>query len=69
MAKVAKKKQKDPSATGSISRKKRTSFERKCLSKPMKRLFMGSSKEIFRLIYAVELELKKKPKSDNKDKK
>lgn len=44
---------------GAINRKRKNSFERKCLSKKYKRQFSGSSKEIFRMIDKVEKVAKK----------
>lgn len=46
----------------SISRARKSAFERKCLSKAMKRLFAGSSCGIFRLIDKIEKKSREKIK-------
>lgn len=45
-----------------ISRARKSAFERKCLSKAMKRLFAGSCSAIFRLMDRVEKKNKEKVK-------
>lgn len=43
-----------------ISRKKRTSFERKCLSKSLKRMWAGASSQVFRTVLKAEADARKK---------
>ena len=48
--------------TKTINRQKRTSFERKCISKSAKRMFMGMGKQVFKLILEAEGRNKKSAK-------
>jgi hypothetical protein len=43
-----------------INRKRRNSFERKCLSKSMKRLFQDSPRAFFRELFQTEVANKKR---------
>lgn len=52
--------------TNTVQRSKRTSFERKCLSKSYKRLFCGMGKEVFKLVLAAERQSKKKQRATEK---
>lgn len=49
-----------------VNRKKRTSFERKCLTKASKRLYAGSTPTVFRVVYKVERDLRRKKPSEQK---
>lgn len=46
-----------------VNRTRRSSFERKCLSKSVKRLFAGSSGVVFKLMDKVEKKSREKPKN------
>ena len=52
--------------TNTVQRSKRTSFERKCLSKSYKRLYCGMGKEVFKLVLAAERQGKKRQKTGEK---
>ena len=43
-----------------VTRTRRSSFERKCLSKSAKRLFHGMGRQVFKLLVAVDKPAKRK---------
>ena len=43
-----------------VSRSKRSSFERKCLSKSFKRIFAGMGRQVFKVVLKAEQQSRKK---------
>lgn len=50
-----------------VTRVKRTSFERKCITKSAKRLYHGMGRQVFKLILAVERPGKKRANEQKSD--